>query len=865
MQLILTVPPGTIDGTISITASGSDSLYYSVDSGYTYQASSSFSSLDTGNYYVFVIDSIGGCHKSFQSNPVRIDLPICPIEAVNDLVVTNDTLAISIGVLQNDTTYFGFDTTSLDTLSSPHYGTLTINTNGTFTYTPTSSGFYTDTFIYKICDTNSINMTCDSAKVTIAVNSSTECLIGLTNSSFEYFNGCPEDLVPQHSQFGNVIKVWENALSNVISTPDIFVVNTTCSFDDFSASGTTVSSRQNYEGCAWAGLFLNFNDGVGDAKYKEYITQRVDIIAGRTYTLQVDLAKSNHITSSTLEDDFGIYGYTGPTPLSQLNFCPLDTVGSTIPTLATISKDDITSVRKVFTISFTPDQNFEYLVFGGTDCGNSATATGYVFIDRIFLEDNSNTTLNPFVKYVTNDPGLCCFSDLKSAFTLTGNTPPTGATISWGQSVSNPESVTFTQANDSVTGIGGSGYLTAGDYEFYYTFTKNGCSATDTFDVTVNPPTAVYAGKDTTVCGMNSGRYVYSYESISNGTWYLILNDSSSVRLPLYSDFNYDQYGIYTGSSTNEIYFVNPQDTADLYMQVTDQCGTDFRDSVRIIMNDVGIVATTPLCPGNQGLARQNNSSSYPWLEDKANLSFAWSQVSGPGVVTFDEPSRWDSTTFTIAGATGDYWIALTVTDANTGCVFGATHRVVVTEPPVVDAPDVTQCMGIDDREIEMVATPSPSDITANGYNTWWSMISEDGSEWTFPKRLGGSNDGTDEGNVRVNTYPPVWSSEANFDIYNPQDTVIFIWHLINQCGLVSDTLMDTMTAIMNDVTITIPSESKSLCPNEIGYSFQTNQNWQRRLKNKSHLQFSWSKVVGPGPLTWVDSTVVDSVQFPEL
>ena len=288
-----------------------------------------------------------------------------------------------------------------------------------------------------------------------------------TNSSFEYYSGCPTDSFPSHSQFTNLTNVWINALSNSTSTPDIFVKNAgTCSFTEFSASGVTVKldTSKRFTGCAWAGLFLNYNDGFQDARYREYIMQKVDIIAGRTYTINIDMAKSSHASSDNLEVDFAIYGYNGPVPAAQQFYCLLDGGGSAVPILATIDKTVITSSIQTFTVSFTPTANFQYLAFGGADCSIFASDIGYVFFDDITLSDNTNSVLNPIIvqsvgakQFETN---TCCYSGVKEDFFLDGNAITSGATALWSQSASNPEILTFLTPNDTITSIAGSGIFT---------------------------------------------------------------------------------------------------------------------------------------------------------------------------------------------------------------------------------------------------------------------------------------------------------------------------------------------------------------------------------------------------------------------
>lgn len=71
---------GAATGTIDIFASGgTGNLFYSIDSGFTFQATSSYTGLTAGNYNVFVQDD-NGCLVTYSSNPVVLTQPT-PLDA----------------------------------------------------------------------------------------------------------------------------------------------------------------------------------------------------------------------------------------------------------------------------------------------------------------------------------------------------------------------------------------------------------------------------------------------------------------------------------------------------------------------------------------------------------------------------------------------------------------------------------------------------------------------------------------------------------------------------------------------------------------------------------------------------------------
>jgi hypothetical protein len=102
-------------------------------------------------------------------NPVN-DPPV----AIDDVTVTDEETPVVINVNSNDTDLDGnIDPSSVTTdgVIQPSNGTVTVNADGTITYTPESGFFGEDTFEYIICDDGTpLPGECDTALVTITVN-----------------------------------------------------------------------------------------------------------------------------------------------------------------------------------------------------------------------------------------------------------------------------------------------------------------------------------------------------------------------------------------------------------------------------------------------------------------------------------------------------------------------------------------------------------------------------------------------------------------------------------------------------------------------------------------------------------------------
>lgn len=98
--------------------------------------------------YVLVCDAAGNIGKAL--------LPVAPPpneipDAVNDTFQTPNATMLSGSVALNDTDPDG-DPLVYAVVSNPTHGTLVLNANGTFTYTPTGTYYGPDSFLYQVSD-----------------------------------------------------------------------------------------------------------------------------------------------------------------------------------------------------------------------------------------------------------------------------------------------------------------------------------------------------------------------------------------------------------------------------------------------------------------------------------------------------------------------------------------------------------------------------------------------------------------------------------------------------------------------------------------------------------------------------------------
>ncbi len=152
--------------TAPIVAPSNGSLVLNADGTYHYTPNVNFHGTDTFTYEV--TDGNGGMATATVTITVNSvnDVPVANDDVAN---VTEDTPFTGTTLLGNDTDDDG-DTLTINTtpVIAPTNGTLLINTDGTYTYTPNANFHGTDTFTYEISDGNGGK---DTAVVNVTVTS----------------------------------------------------------------------------------------------------------------------------------------------------------------------------------------------------------------------------------------------------------------------------------------------------------------------------------------------------------------------------------------------------------------------------------------------------------------------------------------------------------------------------------------------------------------------------------------------------------------------------------------------------------------------------------------------------------------------
>ena len=152
-------------GTLTLNSNGS----------FTYEPDTGFSGTDTFTYKV----NDGTTNSSTAT--VTIVVSAAPVATADSYSVNEDnTLTVNVadGVLDNDSDTDN-DTLTAAIVSQPTHGTVTLETDGSFTYTPDANYHGTDTFTYKANDGTHDSQ---AATVTITVNSINDVPVATADS-----------------------------------------------------------------------------------------------------------------------------------------------------------------------------------------------------------------------------------------------------------------------------------------------------------------------------------------------------------------------------------------------------------------------------------------------------------------------------------------------------------------------------------------------------------------------------------------------------------------------------------------------------------------------------------------------------------
>ncbi len=154
-------PPPTSQGGVSVNASGH----------ITFFPASNFNGVVNPFQYTVCDD---GTPLPAECGTATVNITVTPINdaptATNDSFSTNEDTQLSGTILNNDADPENNPlTVNTSPISPPDYGTLTMQSNGNFTYSPNTNFNGSDDFVYEVCD-NGNPALCDQATVNITIN-----------------------------------------------------------------------------------------------------------------------------------------------------------------------------------------------------------------------------------------------------------------------------------------------------------------------------------------------------------------------------------------------------------------------------------------------------------------------------------------------------------------------------------------------------------------------------------------------------------------------------------------------------------------------------------------------------------------------
>ncbi len=145
------------------TGASNGSVSMNADGTFTYTPTSNYTGVDSFTYTVTDADS---GESSTQTVTITVD-PVTDLTAQDDAFSTNEDTVLNADVSTNDSTTSG-GTLSYALATGAGNGAVSMNADGTFTYTPTANYIGSDSFTYTVTDadsgesdTRTVNLTVD--------------------------------------------------------------------------------------------------------------------------------------------------------------------------------------------------------------------------------------------------------------------------------------------------------------------------------------------------------------------------------------------------------------------------------------------------------------------------------------------------------------------------------------------------------------------------------------------------------------------------------------------------------------------------------------------------------------------------------
>ena len=430
VSLTISDPEGS-DLTLSVSSDGSNGTSTTSDNqlSYTHDGSETTSDSITFSVSDGTLTSTGTVTVTI--NPVN-DAP----SGVADTyyISLSDTLKISskVGVLRNDTdsdSEFSTITASQGN-TSPQYGELTFNNDGSFTYLATSTGFNSDTFSYvptddSLANGSEVTVTLEVVDITVDPDSyeSTEAATltvdaanGLLANDKDSNNLSLTAAVGTNPSHGTLTLADDGSFSYVHdgseNLRDVFTYSVTNANGDISKTSFVVLTHTNVnDSPSSSGTELTINEGASSTFTPTYVDTDTNL-SSIVFTITGDVTNGSLVNNG---DGTFSYTHNGSETTSDSFVYTVSDGEFTLSDLAgTISVTAVNDAPVVSALEYTIDEaGSQVLAFASTDAESDSVtysistspSNGTVTsVDGVFTytHDGSESTSDSF-EYIAND------------------------------------------------------------------------------------------------------------------------------------------------------------------------------------------------------------------------------------------------------------------------------------------------------------------------------------------------------------------------------------------------------------------------------------------------------------------------------